>query len=203
MTFFGPFAFDKCSKLEEVSLRANNLDNILPGLFYNNKELKKLYLDDNQLTSIEAAFFATNHKLTFLSLKSNLFSTLPSYLFAFTPDLTHLVLHNNTLKEFSVDYEMPALEDLSLSLNLLSDLDVEDLVKKCPKLRNVALAGNRLTCARKLEMEEVLKGKPVNFDVLLEENWQSCRTVIYKGTKMTYGELFVKLLRKQFLNEPM
>lgn len=133
-------AFHACERLIELYLCQNQIKKIHPNTFLNNKHLKILYLFENEISEIGKVF----DKLT---------------------DLRYLTLGINNLTEISADVvkHNKDLNTFLLYSNELSDVPVENIVKKLPLLRNFDFSYNELSCVRVVEIVKILKKRGIIF----------------------------------------
>lgn len=140
------------------------LEEIYEDAFANCADLEKVRLYDNKLTSLNLNLFKHNQKLRFLDVDLNRFKEINVKVFENTPAIEHLNFNDNQIKRFDVR-ELPVLENLKavrLANNLISELDEEELVKKCPNLKEFIICPNeRFEYARLRVMIEFLKGHGV------------------------------------------
>lgn len=115
LAFVEQNAFQKCTKVEVISLYGNSLKKLPFGLFDSNVQLSVVQLAVNKLMEIDGNMFKNN------------------------PKLEQLHLSNSSLQEFSFSNKMPILTTINLSNNQLSDVDTQMLLENCPILREIHL----------------------------------------------------------------
>lgn len=137
------------------------LDEIREDAFHKCVHLEKLRLYDNKLTSLSPDLFKNNQKLRYLDVDLNRFKEINVKVFEHTPIIEHLNFNDNQIKRFDVS-EMPVLDKLKairLANNLISEVDEEEVVKKCPILREFIICPNeRFEFARLRVITEYMKG---------------------------------------------
>lgn len=129
-------ALTKCTKLQNVFLHENSLVSLPLGLFDTNFGLEAVQLQRNKLTEIDGNLFKNN------------------------PNLMEIYFHKNMLEKFSFSAELPVMRDLgmiNLNDNLLSDIDVEMFIEKCPNLKEMRLDNNIFPCDRQEQIKKALK----------------------------------------------
>lgn len=131
-------AFKKCMKLKKVHLNGNLLTSLPLELFDSNVDLSSVWLQENNLTKINESLFKNN------------------------PNLWEISLASNQLQEFSFLTEMPGMRVINLGNNELSDVDVENLLEKCPNLEQIYLYGNKFSCDRQHQIITALDAKNIH-----------------------------------------
>lgn len=130
-----PEAFEKCEELTYISLYTNEIQEIPVDFFKHNLKLLEIILQSNELREFNPKIIAHLNKLTDLNLMENLLSDL------------HLT-------EFPY---LRYLETLLISENVLTDLDVDEIIKKFPKLQKIYMNGNPIDCHKLLGILSTFK----------------------------------------------
>ncbi|XP_058444042.1 chaoptin [Malaya genurostris] len=100
----GIFQSDIHSKLAVVSLRYNNLKQLLAHTFVDMEELDAIYLDDNRIETIERRAFMNLDSLKILNLRGNRLNKISTEAFQNLPELEKLDLAYNSLLSFDFEY---------------------------------------------------------------------------------------------------
>ncbi|XP_062565657.1 uncharacterized protein LOC134227957 [Armigeres subalbatus] len=145
----------------KVFVVAHNLLKRLPNI-KDMSQLEHLDVSHNSIDYIDLKAFQRLTKLKVLNLTSNRIGSLDG---AFKQgQLIELRLSNNELQDISFDdWQMPNLEILDLSLNLLMYLNGEDLREPFPLLRYLGLPGNQWNCRSLPKLLDSLKERSIRF----------------------------------------
>lgn len=207
------FAFAGAESLTYISLKGNEITEIVPGTF-NIETLTELNLDENDLKTIEDrtfegavnlrnlsidlneveeisenAFYGLNN-LQKLNMQKNGIKNFDPEIFKHTPHLRHLDLHANlisTLHEstFSLTKEIKTIDVGSNSIDQISRKTFENL----PHLESLSLLRN--VCVDK-EYEEMPAGDVLNSDLKnCHKNYEIILRIIYhiyEGLKLEQKE---------------
>jgi Leucine-rich repeat (LRR) protein len=177
-------AFNGLTKLTQLTLRGNEISEIIPGTFQNISRLGYLDLSYNRIEQLESDVFSGLVDLEYIDLVGNKLQFLHPHTFVRLPNLLTLNLSNNSALQiptdrhfinshslkhlgisgcnvFSVSVEtfanVSALEWLDLSENRIRSLDIF-LLKVLPKLTKLRLNRN--------EISEIIPGTFENFSRL-------------------------------------
>jgi len=187
-------AFNGLTKLTYLSLKGNEISEIIPGVFENMNSLEFLYLGNNSIEHLYSEVFSGLVNLKNLSLEGNnlhyvhpdTFLELPNlqllylgynpYLqiptyrnFINSHSLTYLDISNCSINSLSVETfeNVSALEWLALNDNNLRTVDI-NILRALPKLSTLYLYGNPLHC-----------------DFQLQEVWRWCKN---RNIQTAYGK---------------
>lgn len=116
-----PNALEPCIDLTNVNFGNKQLLRISSGTFRQNPKLKKIEMANNRIGTFEANAFDNLGNLEYLDIKKH------------------------QLKQFPSDgqlVQLPQLTELVLSSDTLEQIDIEEILSKCPSLEFVALCEN-------------------------------------------------------------
>ncbi|XP_067135858.1 toll-like receptor 2 [Centruroides vittatus] len=161
-------SFASFSHLRYLYLSECHLASIPEGTFDNLTSLVSLDLSRNRLETIEDDIFVALHSLQYLNFSSNRFYFVPQSSISFVFNLTFLNLENNAVKylsnfsHFNLRYlnmrnnrikeftnesiELPLLENLDISSNLISNFSKE-LLEILQNIKFVNLSSNPFNCS--------------------------------------------------------
>lgn len=174
LTIIDENAFEKCTKLETVKLNENYLKTLKSGVFASNPDLAIVDLTNNRLFELSDDLFKNNHNLAKVKLGYNRLDSLPSDLFKNNAKLTELSVNDNRLTELSFLDGMPVSVHLMFfnpKNNKLTDVDVEKIHEKIPKLTTINLRGNEFACDRQRELERQFEEKSVMAVYIEDCDW--------------------------------
>jgi hypothetical protein len=137
---------DKFPNIEQYFAVKLNLEQIHSNAFQGCHQLKEVHLFENKLTTLPQDLFKNNTKLLYLYLGANNFTNFDEKFFEFIPALYTLHLGENQLQKFPFE-NMPILHnlrELQIGENKLDDLDVEAVLKYCPKLKAIIFNKNNI-----------------------------------------------------------
>uniref|UniRef100_A0A182JIT7 Leucine rich immune protein (Coil-less) n=1 Tax=Anopheles atroparvus TaxID=41427 RepID=A0A182JIT7_ANOAO len=125
--------------------------------------LETLILSRNRLSSISKQVFQRMTNLTTLIISMN--RILEISFSMFPPRLEKLFVHINGLEsvDFS-DANLPALEVLTLSFGMLTDLNVTALLAATPKLKEIMLLGNEFGLDKEMNISAALQAAGISHD---------------------------------------
>lgn len=128
-----------------LSLRYNNLLNLLPFQFAHLSQLVWLYLDHNGIGAVDALAFGGVRRLKELILSSNQISQLHNHTFGGVPNLRNLDLSYNQLQELQPGHlhGLRKLQNLHLRSNRLKQILIRTFLE-CRSLEFLDLGYNRL-----------------------------------------------------------
>ena len=132
----GPFqlpknAFSSLGKMKFLDLASNHLDNLLSGIFENNRELEWLSLINNDIKLLDKHVFSSLKVLNFLSLTKNNIETLPTELFSKNTELATLKLNGNKIQFIHQEQfiSLAKLQKLDLSDNPIKQISFNHFIK--------------------------------------------------------------------------
>lgn len=123
-----PDAFEKCEELNYISFYTNEIREIPLGFFKNNPKLVEIILQSNDLKHFNPKIINHLTKLTDLNLMEN-------------------VLTDLQMAEYPI---LRWMETFFLTENALTDLDVDEIIRKFPKLQTIYISGNPFDCHKLL-----------------------------------------------------
>lgn len=141
------FTFRNQSKLTHLDLRRNKLTTIKENTF-DGSLTALIYLDvsENEIQMIESDAFADLSRLSQLFLNFNKVKALEDHLFHGLTTLATLHIEHNQLESIGTSlYTLTSIEDLSLAMNNINDIDLLKLAQ-LPNLRilNMKSSGIKL-----------------------------------------------------------
>lgn len=150
----------KVPHLKGIHLGSQKVDIIMNNAFSDCMMLTRLILDNNNIKTIHPNTFFTNSRLQLLDLSYNKMEEV-KHRFDHLHHLVQLNLGHNHLKDFSPDLikNNKRLEVLYLNSNELSDFDLMKVMEYLPNLYYFSIYDNEISCARLVEILEVLKSK--------------------------------------------
>lgn len=170
MRMLSDHIFTGAPSLQSLSLVINDLSRIGQSV-YNLTNLEEIYLVRNHIEDIDLPAFAKLPKLLKLSLDNSGFklSSIDQVQWPnVNPSVVHLDISNNNLTESDVLFRLKhftLLEELDLGYNNFIVIDGLDVIKNIfPKLVNVNLSGNGITCDKVREIGESLKSQNITLD---------------------------------------
>ncbi|WGL59749.1 leucine-rich repeat domain-containing protein [Pigmentibacter sp. JX0631] len=133
------------TKLKELKLEYNNLSYIPESIFSGLKDLEKIYLLKNQIKNLAPETFTNNKKLIELSLSYNNLSRLPENLFKELINLESLRLISNQISQLepNIFAKNLKLQQLELSTNLLTSLP-DNIFSELKELKKLKLNFNKI-----------------------------------------------------------
>lgn len=134
-------AFQECKKLNFLSLSKNRITNLDEEIFKFNYELTRLELYCNYLTFLSPKHFEPLRKLQILSVDGNPLQTIQPLL---DSKLNHL--------------DLLAMNGMGL---FESDINVDEITNKLPKLKHIRIDHNHLSCDAFEDLEKKFKAKGV------------------------------------------
>lgn len=175
LKFIDENAFEKCTKLEAVHLHRNLLTELPSRLFSTNLELK----------NFEMFGFGINWKMdNTMDMREYRLRSLPNGFFQNNQKLQRVMLANNQLVDVSFLESMTPLKSLTeiyLDGNRLSDVNVEKLYEKFPKLKTLDLYQNEFWCDRAEQIHEFLTAKNIltrkDSCVGGKDNWEALKNL--------------------------
>lgn len=106
------------NKLEDLSIRDNNLRTLYSDSFVGLNKLERLYLSNNQLRKLPVGLFRNTPKLRFLDLRSNLIASLEKSAFEGPQAVLQMLIFSyNQIRSFPPGFfqQFPSLVALSLT----------------------------------------------------------------------------------------
>ncbi|XP_074544879.1 uncharacterized protein LOC141804384 [Halichoeres trimaculatus] len=140
-------AFDHLTELQELEISGNPLlDNLYPGTFSQQENLKKLLLNYNKFQTVLPGMFDSLRQLHSLQMKGNIISDLPPFLFLELDSLRVLDLSQNKLTEVKKETfaGLGQLAILKMKYNLISNLTA-DTFHNMSQLTELHLEGNKIS----------------------------------------------------------
>lgn len=132
--------FEHCTKIKIINLSNNLLTNLDKNTFKGLENLEELHLQYNNITKIDLDLTASI-QLRVLEIYS----------------LNMLNFVTETLRE------QRNLRFFYISSNNLRDIDIEEIVKFCPKLNYISLVHNKFKCSRHNEIKSILERKNIGY----------------------------------------
>ncbi|KAK6628561.1 hypothetical protein RUM43_002376 [Polyplax serrata] len=134
------------TKLKEVYLMRNNLQNISENTFWDSKAVTNLSLQSNSLKELPQEIFKDQYDLLTLDLSYNQLRHLPDHIFKSLGKLKYLRMGNNRLQNITRNlfYGLIKLEVLDLEYNELSYLD-SDALGHLQQLKHARFSHNMLS----------------------------------------------------------
>ncbi|XP_017876712.1 uncharacterized protein LOC108622994 isoform X2 [Ceratina calcarata] len=152
-------AFDGMSYLFSVNLTRNDLQEIHPNTFQNNKQLTFLAISGNPLKHAQDSKFKHGlfeaPSVTEFDFSFNGLTKLKRSMFAKMPGLAYINLKGNKLKEIDngVFNTLESLFEVDLSNNLLNELPVDLFAKS--GIETLRIAGNNLATLSTIQAAEL------------------------------------------------
>ncbi|KAJ8673158.1 hypothetical protein QAD02_004420 [Eretmocerus hayati] len=133
----------KLPKLEKLSARSNNINEILISTFATTKSLSSLDLFDNKVRFIESGSFDGMKHLKNVNLAQNTLVIIEEGIFDDLTDLETLDLSKSFISMFSTINNVPKLKKLSLNCNHLRNIPGGTFANM-PNLESLYLHNNRI-----------------------------------------------------------
>ncbi|KAG5863925.1 hypothetical protein JTB14_024052 [Gonioctena quinquepunctata] len=135
--------------------------------FENLTNVENLDLSGNDFKNLTTNFFHGLFRITSLDLSGNRFKNISTGAFTGLPHLMSLNLSDNQLVSLNITgrLQLHALHTLDVSRNEIESFDYISLITKAPRLRNVNLDDNHLSCKLSNELETLLEEDNIYFKI--------------------------------------
>ncbi|XP_053677674.1 P-granule-associated novel protein 1-like [Anopheles nili] len=124
-----PGAFDNGQFVRELQLSSNDVEWLMPNVFYGLPALELLLMNENKLRSLPRSAFQTTRNLTVLSMANNSLEYIEDGTFEATKKLQELNLGSNKLTHVDLSL-VPSLFYVDVRHNLLEVLAISEEVEQ-------------------------------------------------------------------------
>lgn len=155
----------KRNELRLIHLSYTNVEEITHDAFEECRLLSQLLLTSNKIKTLHQHIFSSNPNLQILHLESNQLQNL-DFSLSSLEHLYELNIGNNYLTELSPDIfeKTKTLKQISIFSNNLADLDVENIVKNLPRLDQIHMDDNEISCVRLGEIFRVFQKSGITYN---------------------------------------
>lgn len=155
---------EKENFLTRINLSYAGVEEISEGAFRACDVLVHLHLNNNKIKRISKNIFSFNTKLRSLDLSNNKIENLICD-FSNLKHLHGFYVANNNLTNFSPDLLKNSRNLITLSLysNDLSDLNIEKMIHYFPKLQEVEIDDNEISCIRLGEIFKIFQSNGIKY----------------------------------------
>lgn len=169
--------FSPLNKIQTIMLASNNLleKSVKLGAFQNLNTLEVLDMSSNNFSVIPNKFFIGLYSLRSLCLYGNFITEFSTGKFSGLPHLRSLNLSYNRLEIAKVTgrLQLTSLHELDLSKNHIQSFDYVSLLERFPKLSQINLSNNNLTCEIYIALKSLLEKDNI-YVLATEENLSHC-----------------------------
>ncbi len=136
-------ALSGLSELRELEVTSGGLEELHPGMFSGAGPITRLILDNNNIESLKEGVLDPLESLEELSINNNGLRVIQDDVFV--TSLIRISLASNRIQSLDPFRNLPRLEHLDLSGNLISGLPPPGVLSGLPSLQTLDLSRNSLT----------------------------------------------------------
>lgn len=152
-------------QVEYLNLANNSISYLMPQTISELNSLKELHLELNKIQTIKAGTFASLQKLVYLNISHNVIETLELGSIDNIKNVEIFDISYNRLKQLKryLMHTFANLKHLYLQYNNFTYLNATNLDEDLPKIWDINIVGNNLSCNNLWAIMRTFNKRPVHF----------------------------------------